>query len=326
MARPKVFSGAQPTGSMHIGNYLGAFRNWVTLQDDYDCVYGIVDLHAITATMDPAELKANSRNSARLFLAMGVDPVASILFLQSAVGQHAELAWVLGTMTPMGALNRMTQYKEKSDKHGAMLGLFAYPVLQAADILLYRVNAVPIGEDQKQHLELTRDLAERFNNRYGDVFPLPEPIIPEIGARVMSLLDPVAKMSKSDANDSSRIGLLDPPDVVAKKFSRAVTDSDGEVRYDPATKPGVSNLIEIMSLFSQRSIDEVVADLAGSGYADLKAAAAAATNGGLAPIQEAYASLSDAEVDAIVADGAERAATAAAATMAAVTAAVGLSD
>jgi tryptophanyl-tRNA synthetase len=326
MARPKVFSGAQPTGSMHIGNYLGAFRNWVALQAEYDCVYGIVDLHAITTTMDPAELKANSRNAARLFLSMGVDPRASILFVQSAVAQHAELAWVLGTLTSMGALNRMTQYKEKSDKHGATLGLFAYPVLQAADILLYRVNAVPIGEDQKQHLELTRDLAERFNNRYGDVFPLPEPIIPEVGARLMSLQEPSAKMSKSDANESSRIGLLDPPEVVAKKFSRAVTDSGGEVRYDPENKPGVSNLLEIMSLFSRRSLDEVVSDLAGSGYAALKAAAAAATSSGLAPLQEAYSSLGDAEVDAILADGAERAAAEAAATMAVVRAAVGLSD
>ncbi|MDH3731359.1 MAG: tryptophan--tRNA ligase, partial [Acidimicrobiia bacterium] len=184
MARPKVFSGAQPTGDIHIGNYLGAFRNWVAMQADHDCIYCIVDLHAITTTMDPKELEGNSRQTAKLFLAMGVDTDASILFVQSAVAQHAELAWVLGTLTSMGSLNRMTQFKEKSDKHGAMLGLFAYPVLQAADILLYRVNAVPIGEDQKQHLELTRDVAERFNNRYGDIFPLPEPVIPEIGARV----------------------------------------------------------------------------------------------------------------------------------------------
>jgi tryptophanyl-tRNA synthetase len=310
---------------MHIGNWLGAFRNWVALQADYDCVYCVVDLHAITTTMDPAELRANSRFAAKLFLAMGIDPEASILFVQSSVAHHSELAWILGTMTPMGALSRMTQYKEKSDKHGQMLGLFAYPVLQAADILLYRVNAVPIGEDQKQHLELTRDIAERFNNRYGEVFPVPEPIIPEVGARVMSLQEPTSKMSKSDVNESSRIGLLDPPDVIAKKFSRAVTDSGSEIGYDRAAKPGVSNLLEIIALFSDRPIDDVVAELDGSGYAALKDAAIEITIAGLAPIQERFGGLGDAEVDAVLASGTERASTAAAETMAVVAAAVGLS-
>ncbi len=326
MTRPKVFSGAQPTGDIHIGNYLGAFRNWVAMQADHDCVYCIVDLHAITTTMDPMELKSNSRQTAKLFLAMGVDADASILFVQSAVAQHAELAWVLGTLTSMGSLNRMTQFKEKSDKHGAMLGLFAYPVLQAADILLYRVNAVPIGEDQKQHLELTRDVAERFNNRYGDIFPLPEPVIPEIGARVMSLQDPSAKMSKSEDNESSRIGLLDPPQVVAKKLARAVTDSESEIRYDPETKPGVSNLLEIMSLFASRSIDSLVGELAGSGYGDLKTMAAEITNASLAPIQDRYNALSDARVDDILEAGAERARAQASATWGIVKAAVGLSN
>lgn len=326
MTRPKVFSGAQPTSGMHIGNWLGAFRNWVALQADHDCIYCVVDLHAITITMDPAELKANSRQAAKLFLSMGIDPQASVLFVQSSVAHHSELAWVLGAMTPMGVLNRMTQYKEKSDKHGQMLGLFSYPVLQAADILLYRVNAVPIGEDQKQHLEMTRDVAERFNNRYGEVFPLPEPIIPDIGARVMSLQEPTSKMSKSDANESSRIGLLDPPDAIAKKFSRAVTDSETEIRYDPAAKPGVSNLLEIMALFSERPIADVEADLTGAGYAALKEAAAEMTIAGLAPIQERYHGLSDAEVDGALGSGTERARAAAAETMAIVSAAVGLSD
>ena len=324
MTRPKVFSGAQPTGAMHIGGYLGAFRNWVAMQETHDCIYCVVDLHAITTTMDPAELSANSRQAAKLFLAMGVDPAASILFVQSAVPEHSELSWVLGTMTSMGALNRMTQYKEKSDKHGQMLGLFAYPVLQAADILLYRVNAVPIGEDQKQHLELTRDVAERFNNRYGDVFPLPEPIIPEVGARVMSLQDPESKMSKSDSSEASRVGLLDPPDVVAKKFARAVTDSETAIRYDPVEKPGVSNLLEIIALTSGKPIAEVAAGLEGEGYAQLKGAAADSANAALAPVQERYNSLSDADVDAILADGAARAREQATETMKVVADAVGL--
>ena len=324
MTRPKVFSGAQPTGAMHIGGWLGAFRNWVAMQETHDCVYCVVDLHAITTTMDPAELSANSRQAAKLFLAMGVDPDESILFVQSAVPEHSELAWVLGTMTSMGALNRMTQYKEKSDKHGQMLGLFAYPVLQAADILLYRVNAVPIGEDQKQHLELTRDIAERFNSRYGDVFPLPEPIIPEVGARVMSLQDPESKMSKSDPSEASRVGLLDPPEVVAKKFSRAVTDSETEIRYDPVAKPGVSNLLELISLTSGEPVADVVAGLEGQGYAALKGDAADSTIAALTPIQERYDALSDADVDAILADGADRARERATETMGIVADAVGL--
>lgn len=322
----KVYSGVQPTGGMHIGNYLGAGRNYVDLQAEYECIYGIVDLHAMTTPFEPAELRADTMEAAKLMLAYGIDPERSVLYLQSQVPQHPELAWILGTLTPMGVLNRMTQFKEKSDKHGSNLGLFSYPVLQAADIILYRVHAVPIGEDQKQHLEMTRDVAERFNNRFGEVFPVPEAIIPEVGARVMSLLDPEAKMSKSDSSENSLVKLVDPPDVIRKKFSRAVTDSETEVRYDWDRKPGVSNLLEILALFSGTPIEDLERDLEGAGYAKLKEAAAEATVEALVPIQARYQDLSDAEVGRVLSDGRERATEQAEATMVEVRRVVGLSD
>lgn len=306
MERKVVFSGVQPSGEIHIGNYLGAFRNWVRLQDDYDAIYCIVDLHALTVLDDPASLLDNRFETAKQLLAMGIDPERSLLYFQSWVPQHAELSWILGTMTSMGVLNRMTQYKEKSDKHGSSLGLFSYPVLMAADILLYRAHVVPVGEDQTQHLEMTRDLAERFNNRFGEEFPIPEALIPERGARVMSLQDPMAKMSKDDANVSGRVTLMDDPDVIRRKLSRAVTDSETEVRYDWEAKPGVSNLLEILSLFSDRSISDLEQDLGSAGYGKLKEVTAEAIVAGLSPIRERYADLDDAEVAQLLERGAEQ--------------------
>ncbi|MDH3470224.1 MAG: tryptophan--tRNA ligase [Acidimicrobiia bacterium] len=303
MARSVVFSGVQPTGGVHIGNYLGAFRNWIRLQDDYDPIYCIVDLHALTETEDPQELVANRLETAKLLLAAGVDLELSMFYFQSDVPQHAELAWILGTMTPMGVLNRMTQYKEKSDKYGAQLGLFSYPVLMAADILLFRAEFVPVGDDQLQHLEMTRDLAERFNNRFGDEFPVPQPIVPEVGARIMSLQDPLAKMSKSDPNENSRIGMLDEPDQIRKKLARAVTDSETEIRFDREHKPGVSNLLEITSLLGGTSVPDLEKQFQGSGYGQLKESAAEALVDALEPIRTKYESLDDREVLTLMEEG-----------------------
>ena len=305
MSRGVVFSGVQPTGGIHVGNYLGAFRNWVRLQDDYDAVYCIVDLHALTQIDDPKQLLVSRLETAKLLLAIGVDPKRSLFYFQSHVPHHAELAWILGTMTPMGVLNRMTQYKEKSDKYGAQLGLFSYPVLMAADILLFRAEYVPVGDDQTQHLEMTRDLAERFNNRFGQEFPVPEAIVPEAGARIMSLQDPLAKMSKSDPNEAASISLLDDPDLVRKKLSKAVTDSETEIRYDREHKPGVSNLLEITSLLDGRSVADLEKQFEGSGYGQLKEAAAEAVIAALDPIRTAFHDLDDADVLALMAaDGA----------------------
>jgi len=304
MERKTVFSGLQPTGNLHIGNYLGALRNWVRLQEEYDCVYCVVDLHAITVPLDPAEFNRDRLEAAKVLLAAGVDPERSLFYYQSQVPQHTELAWILGTITGTGQLNRMTQFKDKSDKAGSNLGLYSYPVLMAADILLFRADAVPIGEDQKQHLELTRDLVERFNHRFGDEFPMPEPIIPEKGARVMSLQDPTAKMSKSDPDESSRILILDDPDTIRKRLKRAVTDSETEVRYDWATKPGISNLIEIMSLFTDASVASIEADYGSGGYGKFKEAVAEAVVAGLAPLRSNYDELDDAEVARLMQRGA----------------------
>jgi len=312
MERKRVFSGLQPTGNVHIGNYLGALRNWVRLQDDYECVYAIVDLHAMTASFDPEDFARERREAARVLVACGVDPTRSLFYYQSEVPQHTELAWILGTITGMGQLSRMTQYKDKAQGQSADFGLFAYPVLMAADILLYRADAVPVGDDQKQHLELTRDLAERFNHRFGEgFFPIPEPIIPEHGARIMSLQDPSSKMSKSDPDPASRILVLDEPDVIRSRFKAAVTDSGSEVRYDPEAKPGVSNLIEIMSLFTELPIGSIEEEYGGGGYGTFKQAVAEAVVDGLAPIREAFAGLDDAAVartlDEHAARGRERA-------------------
>ncbi|HSM01993.1 MAG TPA: tryptophan--tRNA ligase [Acidimicrobiia bacterium] len=308
MERKRVFSGLQPTGNIHIGNYLGALRNWVRLQDDYECVYCIVDLHAMTAEFDPEQFARERREAARVLIACGVDPGRSLFYYQSEVAQHTELAWILGTITGMGQLSRMTQYKEKAKDQGTDFGLFAYPVLMAADILLYRADAVPVGDDQKQHLELTRDLAERFNHRFGEgFFPIPEPIIPEHGARIMSLQDPTAKMSKSDPDVSSRVLVLDDPDTIAARIRAAVTDSGSDVRYDSDEKPGISNLIEIMSLFTERPISSIEDEYGSGGYGSFKQAVADAVIEGLAPIREAFAELDDEEVARTLEEHAARA-------------------
>ena len=300
----KVFSGVQPTGNMHIGNYLGAFRNWVRLQDEYETIYCVVDLHALTFPSDPDELHQNRIDATKVLLAVGIDPDRSLFYLQSQVPQHAELSWILGTMMPTGVLNRMTQFKEKSDQSGSNLGLYSYPVLMAADILLHRCDLVPVGDDQRQHLEMIRDLAERFNNRFGDVFPVPDALIPPTSARVMSLTEPTSKMSKSHSNDKSRILILDSPDEIRNKVKSAVTDSDPEVRYDWDAKPGISNLLEILADCTDSSIDELVAEYHDSGYGVLKEAVAEALITELAPVRAAYPALDDAEVARLMQKGA----------------------
>ena len=299
-----VFSGIQPTGDIHIGNYLGALRNWVKLQDSYDAIYCVVDLHAITVPYDPVALHRSRLNTAKLLLAVGVDPGRSLLYFQSQVPQHAELSWMLSTITSLGALNRMTQFKEKADKAGRNLGLYAYPVLMAADILVHKAHAVPVGDDQTQHLELARDLAERFNSRFGAEFPLPEQITPEVGARIMSLKDPTSKMSKSDEDPSSRVLLLDEPDTVRKRFKSAVTDSGNEIVYDRAKKPGISNLLDILSLFTGRSVDNLVEEYHETQYGHFKVTVAEAVVEGLSSIRAGFKALDDEEVTHIMAKGA----------------------
>ncbi len=301
--RKRVFSGIQNTGEIHIGNYLGALRNWVKLQDTYDAVYCVVDLHSITIPFEPEALQQSRLETAKALLAAGIDPDRSLLYYQSQVPQHPELAWIIGVDTPMGALNRMTQFKEKSDRAGQRYGLFAYPVLMAADILLHKVHAVPVGDDQTQHLEFTRDVAVRFNGRYGDTFPVPEQITPEVGARIMSLQDPVNKMSKSDPDASSRILVFDDPDTIVKKCRRAVTDSGAEIYYDTAEKPGISNLLEILAIFTERSIDDLVNEYGSVQYGVFKQVVADAIVDGLAPIRSAYLALDDGEVKRIMAKG-----------------------
>jgi tryptophanyl-tRNA synthetase len=302
--KKRVFSGIQPTGDIHIGNYLGALRNWVKLQDGYDAIYCVVDLHAITVPYDPIALHRSRLNTAKLLLAVGVDPGRSLLYFQSQVPQHAELSWMLSTITSLGALNRMTQFKEKADKAGKNLGLYAYPVLMAADILVHKAHAVPVGDDQTQHLELARDLAERFNSRFGDEFPLPEQITPEIGARIMSLKDPTSKMSKSDDDANTRVLLLDDPDTIRSRFKSAVTDSGSEILYDREKKPGISNLLDILSLFTGRSVDDLVEDHHDMQYGHFKVTVAEAVVEGLSPIRSAFQALDDQEVTRIMVKGA----------------------
>ncbi|HET9203340.1 MAG TPA: tryptophan--tRNA ligase [Acidimicrobiia bacterium] len=305
MGPRRVFSGIQPTGDFHVGSYVGALRNWVALQDQFDeTIYCVVDLHAMTVPYDPADLRARRHESARMLLAVGVDPDRSLLYYQSEVPQHVELAWILGTLAGLGQLERMTQFKEKADRAKQNLGIFAYPVLQAADILVHKAHAVPVGDDQSQHLELTRDLAHRFNSRFGEEFPLPETITPEIGSRIMSLTDPTAKMSKSDPSPRSRILLKDGPDEISKKVKAAVTDTGSDVVYDWEAKPGVSNLLELFSVFTGRPIPELVDEYSVGGYGVFKGAVADAIVEGLAPVREAYDALDDAEVTEVMARGA----------------------
>ena len=272
--RPRVLSGIQPTAdSFHLGNYLGALRNWVALQDTHDAFYCVVDLHAITAGHDPALLRQRTRVSAAQLLALGLDPERCTLFVQSQVPEHAQLAWVMGCITGFGEASRMTQFKDKSSKQGAdraSVGLFTYPILQAADILLYQADEVPVGEDQRQHLELTRDLAQRFNTTFGEAFTVPNPYIIKGTAKITDLQDPTAKMSKSASSPNGIVELLDDPAKSAKKIRSAVTDTGREITFDPDRKPGVSNLLTIYSALSGRSIDDLVAEYAGKGYGDLK--------------------------------------------------------
>jgi len=286
---------------MHLGGYLGAFRNWVQLQDDYDTIYCIVDLHAMTVDYDRDELENSRIETAKVLLALGVDPDRSLLYTQSQVPGHAELAWILGTIMPMGVLNRMTQFKEKTAAGAASnLGLYSYPVLMAADILLHHANLVPVGDDQRQHIEVTRDLAERFNNKFGDVFPIPEGYIPKTSARVMSFTDPSAKMSKSDPQIKSRVSLLDDPDVIRKRIRSAVTDSDPEVRYDTEAKPGISNLLEIMSACTGESIDSIVDEYRSGGYGAFKDAVADAVIAEVGPIKRRFEALRNGDVRAVL--------------------------
>ncbi len=321
----RILSGAQPTGSVHLGNYLGALRNWVALQTEYESFYCIVNLHAITIPQDPRQLAAQTRNLARIYLAAGVDPQVATIFVQSDVPEHAELAWVLNCVARMSELERMTQFKDKAQKQQAntTIGLFTYPILMAADILLYQTDLVPVGDDQKQHLELTRDLAERFNRDFGATFRIPEPYIPQVGARIMSLSEPSKKMSKSDDNPNGCIMLMDTPEVVLKKFKRAVTDSGTEIRFD-ATRPGLLNLLTMYRILTNQTPDAIEAHFAGKGYGHLKVELAEVVNQFLAPLQERIKGISDAELDRILDAGKERARTAARETLVQVYQRVGL--
>lgn len=293
LQKPIVLSGCQPSGQLTMGNYMGALRQWVDMQDANDCLYMIVDLHAITVRQDPEALNKACLDGLALYLACGIDPKKSSIFMQSHVPEHAQLSWVLNCYTQMGELNRMTQFKDKSLKNASNInvGLYSYPVLQAADILVYQANKVPVGEDQKQHLELTRDIATRFNNLYGEVFTIPDPFIPESGARVMSLQDPMKKMSKSDDNPNNVIGLLEDPKKLAKKIKRAVTDSDEQARiyFDVAEKPGVSNLLSLLSCTTGESVASLVPKYEDKMYGHLKGDVAEAVVNMLTPIQAEYA-------------------------------------
>jgi tryptophanyl-tRNA synthetase len=312
-ARPVVFSGMQPSGdSLHLGNYLGALVNWVALQDDHDPIYCVVDLHAITVPQDPASLRDATRRTAAQYLAAGVDPDRSTLFVQSHVLAHTELAWVLGTLTGFGEASRMTQFKDKSSRYGTegtTVGLFTYPVLMASDILLYGTHLVPVGDDQRQHLELTRDLAGRFNSRFGDTFVVPEALIPKESARIYDLQDPTAKMSKSASSPNGLVNLMDDPKVIAKKIKSAVTDTEREIRYDPQAKPGIANLLDIYATVSGRTIPELEAEYDGRGYGDLKKDLAEAVVERVAPIRERTLELMEdpAELDRLLAIGADKA-------------------
>ncbi|WP_308310499.1 tryptophan--tRNA ligase [Streptomyces sp. CC210A] len=321
-SRPRVLSGIQPTaGSFHLGNYLGAVRQWVALQETHDAFYMVVDLHAITVPQDPAELRANTRLAVAQLLAAGLDPERCTLFVQSHVPEHAQLAWVMNCLTGFGEASRMTQFKDKSAKQGAdraTVGLFTYPILQVADILLYQANEVPVGEDQRQHIELTRDLAERFNQRFGDTFTVPAPYILRETAKIYDLQDPSAKMSKSASTPKGLINLLDEPKATAKKVRSAVTDTDTVIRFDPEGKPGVSNLLTIMSTLTGRPVGELVEGYEGKMYGALKTELAEVVVDFVTPFRtRTQEYLDDPEtLDSILAKGAEKARAVAAETLA----------
>ena len=287
--KKRIFSGVQPSGNLTIGNYLGAIRNWTTLQDDYDCIYCVVNQHAITVRQDPAELRRRTYETLALYIAAGLDVDKNILFIQSHVPAHAELGWVLNCYTMFGELSRMTQFKDKSAKHADNInaGLFDYPVLMAADILLYQTSLVPVGIDQKQHVEICRDIALRFNQIYSDTFTIPEPYIPKASMKIMSLQDPTKKMSKSDENENATVRILDTKDDIIRKFKRAVTDSDSVVRY-AEDKPGVSNLMSIYSCFTGKTYEEIEAEFAGKGYGDFKLAVGETCADALNPIRTKF--------------------------------------
>ncbi len=326
--KKRVFSGIKPSGSPQLGNYLGAIRRWAAEQDQWDNIFCIVDLHAITIAIDPAELRQNTRELAGLLLASGIDPARSILFQQSHVHEHSELAWLLNCYIPMGWMQRMTQFKEKAQNKNAeqvSVGLFDYPALMAADILLYDTHAVPVGDDQKQHVELTRDVAQRFNSLYGETFIVPEPVIGDVGARIMGLQDPTAKMSKSEGNEGQSIGMLDTPDVIRKKIMRATTDSQRGVVFDES-RPGLYNLLTIYQTITGETQQVIEARFEGKGYGDFKKALAEAVVESLRPVQERYAEITSdpGYLDDILKTGADRAQPIAAATLDRVRRTIGL--
>lgn len=305
-----LFSGMQATGNLTLGNYLGALKNWVTLSDEYECFYSVVDMHSITVRQDPATLRKRARALLTLYIAAGLDPEKNCIYYQSHVSGHAELAWILNCFTYMGELNRMTQFKDKAAKHGDNInaGLFTYPVLMAADILLYQADVVPVGIDQMQHLEITRDIAQRFNNIYGDVFTIPEAYIGKVGAKIMSLQEPSKKMSKSDENPNASIYLMDDPDTIMRKCKRAVTDSEAQILYRDE-QPGVKNLINIYSACTGETPDAIVKEFNGKGYGDFKVAVAEAVISILKPLQDEVARLEKdkAYIDGIIKNNAEKA-------------------
>lgn len=308
--KKSLFSGMQATGTLHIGNYLGALKNWLEFEEEYECFYCVVDMHSITIRQDPAELRRKARALLTLYIAAGLNPEKNCIYYQSHVSAHAELSWILNCYTYMGELSRMTQYKDKAAKHNDNInaGLFTYPVLMAADILLFQSDVVPVGDDQKQHIEITRDIAQRFNSIYGEVFTIPEPYIKKTGARIMSLQEPMKKMSKSDENENASIYLLDDTDTIIRKFKRAVTDSDNEIRYSKE-KPGISNLIEIYGIAAGKSIAETEKEFMGKGYGDFKLAVGEAVASMLKPIQDRFGELSrdKAYIDGIIKNNAEKA-------------------
>lgn len=308
--KKSLFSGMQATGTLHLGNYLGALKNWVELYDGYETFYCVVDLHSITVRQNPAELRKKARDLLTLYIAAGLDPDKNCIYYQSHVSAHAELSWILNCFTYMGELNRMTQFKDKAAKHSDNInaGLYTYPVLMAADILLFQSDVVPVGSDQKQHIEITRDIAERFNSIYGDVFTIPEPYIGETGARIMSLQEPEKKMSKSDENPNASIFLMDDPDTIIRKFKRAVTDSDTQIRRTEE-KPGISNLIDIYGVATGKSVSEIEKEFTNVGYGEFKLAVGEAVVSMLKPIQDRFAALNKdkAYIDGIIKKNAEKA-------------------
>ncbi|MBK9215386.1 MAG: tryptophan--tRNA ligase [Chloracidobacterium sp.] len=325
--KKRIFSGAQPTGELHIGNYLGAIKNWVALQDEYESFFCIVNLHGITLPQEPTTYRQKTLDLARIYLAAGVDPEKSPIFVQSDVAEHAELTWVLSCIARMGELERMTQFKDKSQRGGrerSSVGLFTYPILMAADILLYQADLVPVGQDQKQHIELTRDLAERFNRDFGETFKVPDVYIPPAGASIKSLQDPTKKMSKSDENPNASIFLLDDADTVTKKIKRAVTDSGTEITFDVA-RPAITNLLTIYQLLTGKSTDECVSHFAGKGYGDFKSELAEVTVEFLRPFQERVKQYDDASLKLILNNGAQKARSIAGDTLATVNERLGIS-